>query len=80
MDQLHHILAGFKAMFTEQVLQNIDEARRTCGGAGYQSNSGFTNVWCNWSACVTLEGENIVMLGQASRYLIKLYRKIKKGK
>lgn len=57
----------------------MDEARRICGGAGYQSNAGFTVIWGNSSPNVTLEGENKVMLGQATRYLIKLYRKIKDG-
>ena len=76
MDQNHHILSGFKAMFSEQLLDNIDVARRVCGGAGYQSNAGFTGMFSLVSPNVTLEGENKVMLGQATRYLVKLYRKV----
>ena len=58
-------------MFSEQLLANIDEARRVCGGAGYQSNAGFTSLWCSVSPNVTLEGENKVMLGQSTRFLVK---------
>ena len=75
LDQNHHILAGFKASFSEQCLINIEEARRSTGGAGYQANSGFVTLWSIFSPNDTLEGQNTVMLGQATRYLIKLYRR-----
>lgn len=71
MDSTHHILSGFKALFSQQALNDVEEARRTCGGAGYQSNSGFTSLFSAVSPIPTYEGENTVMLGQASRYLIK---------
>ena len=35
MDQNHHILSGFKALSSESCMNNIDEARRSCGGAGF---------------------------------------------
>ena len=35
MDSSHHLLSGFKALFSEQALYDVEEARRTCGGAGY---------------------------------------------
>ena len=35
MEVTHHLLSGFKAIFTEACMVNIDEARRACGGAGY---------------------------------------------
>ena len=80
MDQNHHVLSGFKALFSELNLKNTDEARRLCGGAGYQSSSGLPAAWSLFSANVTLEGENTLMLGQATRYLVKLYRKVQGGK
>ena len=79
MDPNHHILSGFKSLFTEQTMKYIDEARMCTGGAGYQSNAGFTALWHNTSPNVTLEGENNVMFGQATRYLIKLYRRVLKA-
>jgi len=42
MEPMHHILSGFKSVFSAQALSDVEEARRTCGGAGYQSFSGFT--------------------------------------
>ena len=79
LDPNHHFLSGFKSLFTEQAMKVIDEGRRCAGGAGYQANAGFTAIWQQASPSVTLEGENNVMFGQATRYLVKLYRKVQKG-
>lgn len=35
MDFNHHILSGFKASMSEQLMHCIDAARRGTGGAGY---------------------------------------------
>jgi len=59
---------------------DVEEARRTCGGAGYQSNAGFTSLFSAVSPIPTYEGENNVMMGQASRYLIKQFKKVSEGK
>lgn len=63
MDSTHHILSGFKALFSDQALNDVEEARRTCGGAGYQSNSGFTSLFAAASPIPTYEGDNTVMIG-----------------
>lgn len=76
MDQVHHILSGFKSLFSEQGMIDIENARRMCGGAGYQSNSGFTQIFSGLSPIPTYEGENMVMYGQASRFLMKLIKKV----
>lgn len=76
MDQVHHILSGFKSLFTDQGMLDIEDARRMCGGAGYQSNAGFTQIHSALSPMPTYEGENMVMYGQASRYLMKLIKKV----
>ena len=77
---MHHILSGFKVTFTAQAMNDVEESRRCCGGAGYQSNSGFTSLYAAISPMPTYEGENTVMLGQASRYLIKLLKRSEKKK
>jgi len=79
MDAMHHILAGLKAQFTADLMVQLDKARTACGGAGFASNTGFTELYQNASPMPTYEGENTVMLGQAVRYLVKLYKKAKKG-
>ena len=43
MDPMHHLLSGFKALCTDEVIKIIDESRRACGGAGFASFSGFTD-------------------------------------
>ena len=63
MDPMHHILSGLKSTFTESMIINIEQARRSCGGAGYTSNSGFTELSHNSSPMPTYEGDNVVMLG-----------------
>ena len=76
---MHHVLSGFKALMTDSMIANVETARRACGGAGYTSNSGFTELYQNVSPMPTYEGENTVMLLQAARYLIKLTKKVGKG-
>ena len=80
MDVTHHLLSGFKSLMTQDIMDDIDEARRSCGGAGFQSNSGFTQLFTLASPMPTYEGDNTVMLGQASRFLIKLVKKVSEGK
>lgn len=45
MDSTHHCLAGLKATITFKACDHIELARRTCGGAGYQTNAGFTQIY-----------------------------------
>lgn len=79
MDVMHHLLAGLKGIFTDDMMRDIDICRKSCGGAGYQSSSGFTEIFQNASPMPTYEGDNIVMLGQASRYVFKLVKRAQKN-
>ena len=63
MDNMHHILAGIKAYFTDTLMVNIEQARRSAGGAGFSSNSGFTEIFQFSAPMPTYEGDNTVMLG-----------------
>jgi len=78
MEHNHHILSGFKGIMTDDMYRNVDIARRSTGGAGFASFSGFTNLFRNSSPMPTYEGDNTVMMGQASRYLFKLVTKANK--
>ena len=49
MDPMHHLLAGVKAKFTDDVVAAIDKCRRSTGGAGYASHSGFPDLYYNTS-------------------------------
>jgi alkylation response protein AidB-like acyl-CoA dehydrogenase len=72
MDVMHHLLAGYKAVFSERNLFAIEVARKACGGAGYSSHSGIPILFSNASPIPTYEGDNTVMMLQAARYLKKL--------
>lgn len=74
MPVMHHLLAGLKAQNTEIMMVTIDKARRCCGGAGYQSNSGFTEIHSGASPIPTYEGDNIVMSLQSARFIFKLVK------
>lgn len=76
---VHHLLAGFKAQLTETQMTTIEIARRSAGGAGYQSNSGFTELYSVASPMPTYEGDNTVMLLQSAGYVFKLVKTANKG-
>ena len=44
MDVTHHLLAGFKATMSDEMMIAIEKCRKSCGGAGYASMSGFTDI------------------------------------
>ena len=77
---MHHLLAGLKAHVSEVMMTTLDKARRSCGGAGYQSNSGFTELASAGSPIPTYEGDNTVMAQQTLSYIQKKFKKIQQGK
>jgi acyl-CoA oxidase len=79
MDMTHHLLAGFKAIFAEEYVNISETVRRTCGGAGFASNSGFTELFNTHSAILLQEGDSTVMLLAASRYLLKMVKRASAG-
>jgi len=80
LDVLHHLLTGFKAYYSEEVMSGVEKCRRSAGGAGYASFSGFTELMSHASPIVTYEGENTVMALQSTRYVFKLVKMAAKQK
>lgn len=80
MDVLHHLLAGFKSYYSEEVLSGVEKCRRSTGGAGYGAFTGFKELHSQISPVPTYEGDNTVMMLQASRYVFKLVKMVKKEK
>ena len=62
MDVQHHLLAGFKSYYSEQLIVGVESCRRSAGGAGFGSFSGFTEISNASSPVPTYEGDNTVML------------------
>jgi len=79
MDGAHHLLAGFKGLYSDNMVEMMDVCRRACGGAGFHNFSGFTELCQNASPLPTFEGDNIVMNLQASRYIFKLAKRAQSG-
>lgn len=77
MDTMHHLLSGLKAKFSDEACSTIDKCRRSTGGAGFQSHSGFSDIYFNTAPTPTYEGDNTVLLLQASRFVFKLLKKAK---
>jgi len=69
-------MAGFKAYYSEEIMAGAEKCRRSTGGAGYASFSGFSEILAMVSPIPTYEGDNTVMLLQASRYVLKLVKKV----
>ena len=62
MDVLHHLLAGFKSYYSEEVLSGVEKCRRSTGGAGYGAFTGFKELHSQASPVPTYEGDNTVMM------------------
>ncbi len=80
MDVLHHLLAGFKSYYSEEVMAGAEKCRRSTGGSGYASFTGFTELFEQASPVPTYEGDNTVMMLQASRFVFKLAKNAGKEK
>lgn len=51
----------------------------SCGGHGYSLASGIPQIYSIMVAGCTYEGENLVMLLQLARYLIKVAKDVRSG-
>jgi acyl-CoA oxidase len=72
MGDFHALSAGIKALATTVAHEGAVDARKACGGHGYLGMSGLPDIVDALDALCTLEGDNIVMLQQTARWLIKL--------
>lgn len=80
LDVIHHLSSGCKSIYTQIAYQDIDEARRACGGAGYSVYSQLPQIFAEYSPAPTYEGDNTVLAQQTSHYLRKQFKRIAKGR
>ena len=72
--------AALKAAATWHATDTIQECREACGGAGYLSEMGFTDLKADTDIFATFEGDNTVLQLLVARELLKDFgRRIKKG-
>ncbi|CAB16866.1 Acyl-coenzyme A oxidase acox-1.4 [Caenorhabditis elegans] len=79
MADLHALTSGLKSVVTHQTGEGIEQARMACGGHGYSMASYISEIYGIAIGGCTYEGENMVMLLQLARYLVKSVELIKSG-
>uniref|UniRef100_A0A7E4ZVT0 Acyl-coenzyme A oxidase n=1 Tax=Panagrellus redivivus TaxID=6233 RepID=A0A7E4ZVT0_PANRE len=79
LPQLHGLSSGLKSIVSWDTAQGIEQCRLACGGHGYSQASGFPDIYSYAVGGCTYEGENIVMLLQVARGLVKLVPGIRSG-
>jgi len=61
VSDLHGLVSGLKSYFTRNTCDGLEEARWTCGGAGFSMHSGIAHKAALYWPYLTFEGDNIVM-------------------
>ena len=79
--ELHATCAGLKAFTTQIAATGVEMCRFRCGGHGFSMSSGLPSVYRDQVApSCTYEGDNIVMMLQTARYLVKCCSILASGK
>ena len=79
LPELHATLSGLKATATVTAHENIEEARKCCGGQGFLMSSGIAKLAPDFSEWVTVEGEQVILSLQCARFLLKAVRASRAG-
>lgn len=78
--EAHACTAGLKSVTTSATADGIEECRKLCGGHGYLSSSGLPELFAVYIPACTYEGDNIVLLLQVARFLMKTVSQLATGK
>ena len=73
--KLHAVSSGLKSVVFGDCLKFAQSNRLCCGGHGYSAASGLGQIIQEADAGCTYEGDNIVLLLQTARYLLKCAQK-----
>ncbi|XP_067666720.1 peroxisomal acyl-coenzyme A oxidase 1-like [Haliotis asinina] len=79
LPQLHGLSSGLKAFSSWAASRMMEECRMSCGGHGYLNASGFSKIYVDLTPACTYEGENVVMMLQSARFLLKCFAQAKSG-
>lgn len=71
--EIHALSSAVKPVCTWAARDAIQECREACGGHGYLKIAGIGDLRNDNDANCTYEGENNVLIQQASNWLISLY-------
>ncbi|XP_066998147.2 peroxisomal acyl-coenzyme A oxidase 3 [Anabrus simplex] len=72
--EIHAIVTSCKPLMTWTCNDAIQECREACGGNGYLRAAGLGELRNNHDAKVTYEGDNNVLVQQASNWLLRQWR------
>jgi len=76
LPELHATLSGLKATATVTAHDNIEEARKCCGGQGFLMSSGIAKLSPDFAEWVTVEGEQVILSLQCARFLLKAVKQV----
>ncbi|KAK9716340.1 hypothetical protein RND81_06G226800 [Saponaria officinalis] len=80
LPEIHACTAGLKALTTSVTADGIEECRKLCGGHGYLESSGLPELFASYVPACTFEGDNVVLLLQVARFLMKTVLNLGSGK
>ncbi|KAM7259932.1 hypothetical protein ACFE04_015673 [Oxalis oulophora] len=80
LPEAHACTAGLKSVTTSVAADGIEECRKLCGGHGYLCSSGLPELFAVYVPACTYEGDNIVLLLQVARFLMKTVSQLPSGK
>jgi acyl-CoA oxidase len=69
------LTSGLKAVAFGDCLRFAQANRLCCGGHGYSASSGLSQIIQEADAGCSYEGDNVVLLLQTARYLLKCTQK-----
>ncbi|ETN75635.1 acyl-CoA dehydrogenase, middle domain protein [Necator americanus] len=79
LPEIHALSSGLKSVVSWEAAQGIEQCRLACGGHGYSLASAFPEIYAYSVGGCTYEGENIVMLLQVARFLMKAAEEVRSG-
>ncbi|XP_038970723.1 peroxisomal acyl-coenzyme A oxidase 1-like [Phoenix dactylifera] len=80
LPEAHACTAGLKSLTTSATADGIEECRKLCGGHGYLCSSGLPELFAVYVPACTYEGDNVVLLLQVARFLMKTVSQLGSGK
>lgn len=80
LPEAHACTAGLKSLTTTATSDAIEECRKLCGGHGYLCSSGLPELFAVYAPACTYEGDNMVLLLQVARFLVKTVSLLGTGK
>ncbi|KAF6143882.1 hypothetical protein GIB67_001676 [Kingdonia uniflora] len=73
-------LIGLLLLTTSTTADAIEECQKLCSGHGYLCNSGLPEIFIVYVHACTYEGDNVVLLLQVTRFLMKIVSQLGSGK